>query len=95
VETDVTMQVDPEAAMRWEEVVTTDTEIMGGTPVFTGTRVPAESLIQHLSAGDSLDDFLERFPRVKREQATALLQFALSAVVSGMVQPGEVGNVGP
>src|SRR5881275_2791826 len=49
----------PEALMRLEDVVTTDPEIMGGTPVFTGTRVPAESLIQHLSAGDSLDDFLE------------------------------------
>jgi uncharacterized protein (DUF433 family) len=69
--------------MRWENVVTTNPEIMGGTPVFTGTRVPVESLIQHLSAGDSLDDFLEGFPGVKREQATAFLQFALDAAVSG------------
>jgi uncharacterized protein (DUF433 family) len=81
--------------MRWEEVVTTDSEIMGGTRVFTGTRVPAESLIQHLSAGDTLDDFLEGFPRVTREQATALLQFALDAVVSGMGELGEPGGVGP
>jgi uncharacterized protein (DUF433 family) len=79
--------------MRLEDVVTTDPEIMGGTPVFTGTRVPAESLIQHLSAGDSLDDFLEGFPRVTRAQATALLQFALDAVVSGTNKPGELEPV--
>ena len=81
--------------MRWEEVVTTDPEIMGRTPVFTGTRVPIESLIQHLSAGDSLEDFLEGFPRVKREQATALLQFALDAVVSGIARAGKLEHVGP
>jgi uncharacterized protein (DUF433 family) len=79
--------------MRWEDVVTTDPEIMGGTPVFTGTRVPIESLIQHLSAGDSLDDFLEGFPSIKREQTTALLQFALDAVVSGITKPGELEPV--
>jgi uncharacterized protein (DUF433 family) len=71
-----------EAAMRWENVVTTDPEIMGGTPVFTGTRVPVESLIQHLSAGDTLEDFLEGFPGVRREQATAFLQLAFDAAVS-------------
>jgi uncharacterized protein (DUF433 family) len=68
--------------MRWEKIVTTDPEIMSGVPVFTGTRVPVESLIQHLSAGDSLDDFLEGFPGVKREQATAFLQFAYDAALS-------------
>jgi uncharacterized protein (DUF433 family) len=81
--------------MRWENVVTIDPEIMGGTPVFTGTRVPIEGLIQHLSAGDSLDDFLEGFPRVKREQATAFLQFALDAVVSQRSEPGKLERVGP
>jgi uncharacterized protein (DUF433 family) len=81
--------------MRWENVVTTDPEIMGGTPVFTGTRVPAVSLIQHLCAGDSLDDFIEGFPGVTREQAAALLQFALDAVVSGIIKPGELEPVGP
>ena len=60
--------------MRAEEVVTTNPEIMGGTPVFTGTRVPVESLIQHLSAGDSLEDFLDGFPSVTREQATEYLR---------------------
>jgi len=69
--------------MRWENVVTTNPEIMGGTPVFTGTRVPVESLIQHLSAGDSLEDFLDGFPGVRREQATAFLQIAFDAAVRG------------
>ena len=81
--------------MRWESVVTTDPEIMGGTPVFTGTRVPVESLIQHLSAGDSLDDFLEGFPGVKREQATAFLHFALNAVIGGSPRFGEVVQADP
>lgn len=69
--------------MRWENVVTTNPEIMSGTPVFTGTRVPVESLIQHLSAGDPLEDFLDGFPGVSREQATAFLQFAFDAAVRG------------
>lgn len=68
--------------MRWENIVTTDPEIMGGTPVFTGTRVPVESLIQHLAAGDSLEDFLEGFPRVTREQATEFLRLAYDAALS-------------
>jgi uncharacterized protein (DUF433 family) len=72
-----------EAAMRWENVVTTNPEIMSGTPVFTGTRVPVESLIQHLAAGDSLDDFLDGFPGVSREQATTFLQIAFDAAVKG------------
>lgn len=69
--------------MRWDSIVTTHPEIMSGTPVFTGTRVPVESLIQHLSAGDSLEDFLEGFPGVRREQATAFLRIAFDAAVSG------------
>lgn len=51
---------------------------MGGTPVFTGTRVPVDSLITHLKAGDSLDDFLDGFPSVSREQAEAFLELALA-----------------
>ena len=68
--------------MHWEKIVTTDPEIMSGVPVFTGTRVPVESLIQHLSAGESLEDFLEGFPRVTREQATAFLRVAYDAALS-------------
>ena len=50
---------------------------MGGTPVFTGTRVPVDSLIDHLKAGDPLDRFLDGFPSVSREQAEAFLALAL------------------
>ena len=54
-------------------VVTQDLEILGGEPVFAGTRVPAKSLFDHLEAGDSIEQFLEGFPSVKREQVIALL----------------------
>lgn len=49
-------------------------DILSGTPVFIGTRVPIQSLFDHLEAGDSIDDFLEGFPSVKREQVIALLE---------------------
>ena len=55
-------------------VVVQDPEILGGEPVFSGTRVPARSLFDHLEAGDSIEDFLEGFPSVKREQVVALLE---------------------
>ncbi len=67
--------------MRREDVVTVNPEIMGGMPVFAGTRVPVESLIQHLCAGDTLDDFLEGFPGVSRDQATEFLRVAFDAAV--------------
>jgi uncharacterized protein (DUF433 family) len=51
-----------------------DPNILAGTVVFVGTRVPIQSLFSHLEAGDSIDDFLEGFPSVKREQVTALLE---------------------
>jgi uncharacterized protein (DUF433 family) len=55
-------------------VVTQYPEILGGEPVFIGTRVPAKSLFDHLEAGDSIEQFLEGFPSVKREQVIALLE---------------------
>jgi len=58
---------------------------MGGVPVFAGTRVPVESLVAHLQAGDRLDDFLEGFPTVSRAQAEALLALALHAVLADTV----------
>jgi uncharacterized protein (DUF433 family) len=61
-----------------QKIYHADPEIMGGTPVFTGTRVPVDSLITHLKAGDSLDDFLDGFPSVSREQAVAFLELALA-----------------
>ena len=53
-----------------------DPEILGGTPAFTGTRVPIKSLFDHLEAGDSIDDFLEGFPSVSRDQLIALLEMS-------------------
>ena len=54
-------------------IVHSDPEIMSGTPVFVGTRVPVESLFDHLKAGDSIEVFLDGFPSVKREQVLAVL----------------------
>jgi uncharacterized protein (DUF433 family) len=59
-------------------VVHSDPEILGGTPVFVGTRVPVKSLYDYLKAGDSLDEFLESFPSVTKEQAVAALELARS-----------------
>lgn len=59
-----------------ESVVSRDPEILGGIPVFAGTRVPIKNLIDYLAAGDSLDQFLDDFPSVKRAQALAALELA-------------------
>ena len=59
-----------------------DPEILGGTPVFVGTRVPLQSLFDYLEAGDSLDEFIEAFPTVTREQAVAALEIAREAVTA-------------
>ncbi len=56
------------------KVVVQDAEILGGEPVFAGTRVPVKSLFDHLEAGDSVEDFLDGFPSVKREQVITLLE---------------------
>ena len=63
--------------MKKEQIVSQDPQVMHGILVFAGTRVPVESLIQHLVAGDSLDVFLDDFPTVSREQAVAYLQMTL------------------
>lgn len=54
-------------------VVHSDPDILGGTPVFVGTRVPVRTLFDYMAAGDSLDEFLDHFPTVSREQAVAAL----------------------
>jgi uncharacterized protein (DUF433 family) len=59
-----------------ETIVQVDPEILGGTPVFRGTRVPVKNLLDYLAAGDTLDQFLDDFPTVKREQAVAALEVA-------------------
>jgi len=63
--------------MKKEEIVSRNPEVMNGALVFAGTRVPVEILIQHLKAGDSIDDFLEDFPSVTRDQAVAYLEMTL------------------
>ena len=55
-------------------IVHSDPKIMGGTPVFVGTRVPLQNLIDYLEGGETLDDFLEGFPSVTREQAIRVLE---------------------
>ena len=55
-------------------IVSAAPDIMGGTPVFAGTRVPVQTLLDYIEAGDTIDDFLEGFPPVSREQVIALLE---------------------
>jgi uncharacterized protein (DUF433 family) len=57
-----------------QEPITRDPEVMHGTPVFTGTRVPVKTMFEYLEAGESLDDFLEGFPTVSRELAVQVLE---------------------
>ncbi|MCY7277578.1 MAG: DUF433 domain-containing protein [Phormidesmis sp. CAN_BIN44] len=57
-------------------VIHSDPDILGGTPVFVGTRVPMKTLLDYLEAGDPLDEFLDHFPSVSREQAIAALELA-------------------
>ena len=59
-----------------ESVIRCDPEILGGTPVFAGTRVPVKNLVDYFAAGDSLERFLDHFPSVTREQAVAALEIA-------------------
>jgi uncharacterized protein (DUF433 family) len=61
--------------------ISVDPEILSGTPCFTGTRVPVQTLIDYLKAGDRVDDFLGDFPTVRREQVAAVLDAAGEAVM--------------
>ena len=63
-------------------VVHSDPGILGGTPVFVGTRVPVESLFDYLEGGETLDEFLKQFPTVKREQAIAALDLARDSLLT-------------
>jgi uncharacterized protein (DUF433 family) len=69
-------------------IIQTDPGILGGTPVFAGTRVPVQSLIDYLEAGNRLDDSLEDFPTVSREQAVAALEPAREASSRHAGSPG-------
>ena len=65
-----------------EAVIQSSKDILGGTPVFKGTRVPIRTLLDYLEAGDRLSDFLSDFPTVGREQALEVLQLAKEALLS-------------
>jgi uncharacterized protein (DUF433 family) len=65
------------------EIVHSDPEILGGTPVFVGTRVPIQSLFDYLEGGETLDEFLRQFPTVKRKQAIAALDLARTTLLAG------------
>lgn len=61
--------------------ITRSREIMGGTPVFAGTRVPVQTLLDHLEAGDGIDQFIAGYPSVRREQVIAFLERATALAV--------------
>jgi uncharacterized protein (DUF433 family) len=66
-------------------LITTSADRLSGTPVFAGTRVPVQTLVDYLEGGDSLDDFLADFPSVSREHAIAVLELAKSALLAKAV----------
>ncbi len=66
--------------MQTQKLIVASPDILGGTPVFGGTRVPVKNLTDYLAAGDTLDEFLEDFPSVSREQAIAFLERAREAL---------------
>lgn len=64
-----------------KQLITASPDILGGTPVFAGTRVPVQTFIEHIKAGDTVDTFLEGFPSVSREQVLALLDQARDLIL--------------
>ena len=66
-----------------DRLIDRNPDILGRTPVFSGTRVPVRILMEHLEAGDRLDDFLEDYPTVSRDQAVELLERATTILVGG------------
>jgi uncharacterized protein (DUF433 family) len=67
--------------MKHADIIHSDPEILGGTPVFVGTRVPARTLFDYLEGGDSLDEFLHQFPSVTPAQTIAALELAKESVL--------------
>ena len=68
--------------MNPKSVVSIDNDVMGGTPVLVGTRVPVQSLFDYLEGGETVDEFLRQFPSVDRKQAVAALQMARDSIIS-------------
>ena len=69
------------------QIIHSGPDILGGTPVFVGTRVPVQSLFDYLEGGDSVDEFLRQFPSVSREQAIAALDLARATLLAGARSP--------
>jgi uncharacterized protein (DUF433 family) len=67
-----------------ETIITRSPDVMGGTPVFNGTRVPVQTLLDYLEGGESIDDFLAGFPTVSREQVVAFLEQAKDRLVESV-----------
>ena len=65
-------------------IVHSDPEIMGGTPVFVGTRVPLQNLIDYLEGGESIEDFLDAFPSVKRKQVIAVIEAGRRTILAAV-----------
>jgi uncharacterized protein (DUF433 family) len=65
-----------------QPIVTSSPDILSGTPVFAGTRVPVQAFIDYLEGGETIDDFLAGFPTVKREQVVAFLEEATARMIS-------------
>ena len=76
----------PETAGVSQSVVKVDPEIMSGAPCFAGTRVPIQNLIDYLEGGDSIEEFLDGFPSVSREQVIAFLEEAKTLVLAAAVE---------
>ena len=68
-----------------DPLITTSPDRLSGTPVFAGTRVPVQTLVDYLEGGDSLDDFLADFPSVSREHAISLLELSKSVLLANAV----------
>ena len=64
-----------------EPIVTAQPDVLSGTPVFAGTRVPVQALIDYLEGGETIDDFLAGFPTVRREQVVAFLEEAAARMI--------------
>ncbi|TAJ08438.1 MAG: DUF433 domain-containing protein [Nitrospirae bacterium] len=69
-------------AAQKQPLITSTPDVLGGTPVFRGTRVPVQTLIEYLEGGQTIDDFLEGFPTVTREQVIAFLEEAKARMVA-------------
>lgn len=73
-----------EAKVPFPKVVSVQSDVMSGAPVFASTRVPVQTLLDHLEAGESIDDFLQGFPSVKRSQVIAFLKEARDRVLAAV-----------